>query len=264
MLFVYFLVAGTWLVRHRALTVDGAALFDEGANKGAFSAAALGLGAGVTLVAVEGTRQACGLRFDTTPGVAFASRFVASTNPAWPAVEVVLRSTRVVALDMLGVVAAPPDKRTLALCARLPPDLLYACATATRATLASAVVAAIPTLLGSAKGAAFAASRARELPLALAACGWYQVGYATPESPLPDAITRVAFADPVAALVAAMIDPERPAGAPTSRDFCLDRAALLCLDGAPLARTIATTLFGEGGCATSTAAWYDSVLACAA
>ena len=253
MLFVYFLV-GSWLVRHRALHFDGAVLDERGA------AAPLPM----SIVGVEGKVQACGLRFNTTQGLAFADRFVASTNPAWPEVSVVLRSTRVFELTMTGAVPNPPDRRTLALCARLPPDLLYACATATRETLASAVLAAIPALLDPAHAAMFAASRQREHPVALAACGWYQVGYKTPRVARPDAVTRVAFADPVAALIAAMIDPERTQGAPTSADFCLDRAALLCLDAAPLARTIASTLFGTGACAPSTAAWYASVLACAA
>ena len=63
-----------------------------------------------------------------------------------------------------------------------------------------------------------------------------------------------------------MIDPDRRAGAgpnSTGDAYSVDREALLCLDDAPLSRLIATTLFGDGGCAVSTAAWDAAVLACA-
>ena len=80
----------------------------------------------------------------------------------------------------------------------------------------------------------------------------------------PDAVSRLRQTpDAFAMLVGAIVDTQRALGAPTQPDkFFLDRAALLCLDEAPLARVLATTLFGDGGCAVSVQAWYESVREC--
>lgn len=265
MYFVFFLVGGTWLVRHRPLHVDGEVLYDDGVAKGAFASAAAYLGvAPVALAVVAETRQPCGLRFDTTGHAAFAKRFVVSANAAWPEVALVLRATTVAPVELLGVVLRVPSAPILALCARLPPDLVYAVAQTdvpSHEALAARVVELVPTLLAAADATEFRAAVAAERAVAATACAWYQTGYG---DGAPDAVSRLRQTpDAFAMLVGAMVDPQRALGAPTQQDkFFLDRAALLCLDEAPLARTVATTLFGDGGRAVSVQAWYDAVRAC--
>jgi hypothetical protein len=278
MLFVYYLVGGTWLVRHRPLVVESGTLYDDGVAKGPVTGdeAARAVGSSARLTAAVGTEQPCGLRFRTDDAVAFASRFVASSNAAWPEVRITLRATCVAAPD-LGRLAPGMSQVARRLCSRLPADLMYAVKDrpiGTAEELATEVFAAIPRLLGASERAELTAAATAESRAVRAACGWFQAGYATPEAPTPDALGKTArsqqeppgsFGDAWAfgRLLGAMVDTARPSGEPADAGkYCLDREALLCLDAAPLSRAIAATLFGDGCAATSTAAWFAGVRAC--
>jgi hypothetical protein len=267
-MFVFFLVGGRTLVRHTELRVEGAQLLDGSARVGALESADAVRRLGAAVVAVADAQQPSTLRFDAERERPFAERFGA----VGLAVHVVLRASSVVdEPDLRGFGGEnPPDRRLLA---RLPPDLAFAVSRrrlASAEDVARAVFESVPALLAEPHRAGFVAAANAEDARVRAVCAWYQVGHATPAAPRPDVLRREPLADAsqaarFARLVGAMIDPHRrEGGGPTSVDaHSVDRAALLCLDGAPLARLVATTLFGDGGCATSVAAWYASVLACA-
>lgn len=272
-MFVFFLVGGSTLVRHTELRVEAGSLYDGATLVGPLASPTSAARLGATVAAVPETRQPSSLRFDSTGDARFADRFRSAGAPAALPVHVVLRASSVVdEPDMRGTAGAnPPNRRLLA---RLPPDLAYAVSrkpVASAEDLARAVFASIPALLPEPRRAAFLAAATLEEPRVGAVCGWYQVGHATEAARAPDVLRRAQLEATTEArfgrLIGAMIDTDRKGhGAPSTtgdEPYSVDRAALLCLDGVPLSRLIATTLFGDGGCATSTAAWDASVLECA-
>ena len=268
-MFVFFLVDGRTLVRHTEMRVEAGELLDGAALVGPIGSAAATARLGATVAEVLDNPQPSTLRFDASGAVPFAARFGAKGV----GVHVVLRASSVVAEpDLRGIGGANPPNRTLL--SRLPPDLAFAVSRkplASAEDLARATFASIPALLGAPRRAAFVAAAQRESAKVRAVCAWYQVGHATETAREPNVLRRAALADATdearfGRLIGAMIDPDRRAGAApnsTGEAYSVDREALLCLDDAPLSRLIATTLFGDGGCATSTAAWDSAVLACA-
>lgn len=268
-MFVFFLVGGQTLVRHTELRVEGGNLYDGKRLVGALASPSAVGRLGATVASVDVATPSA-LRFHATGEARFADRFRAAQGGF--AVQVVLRASSVVdEPDMRGVGGTnPPNKRLLA---RLPPDLAYAVSrkpVGSAEDLARAVFASIPGLLDGPRRAAFQAAAQREEARVGAVCEWYQVGHATESASAPNVLRR---RTPLASgaefrfgrLIGAMIDTDRKAGgAPSStgEEYSVDRAALLCLDGVPLSRLIATTLFGDGGCATSTASWDESALEC--
>jgi hypothetical protein len=268
-MFVFFLVDGRTLVRHTEMRVEAGELLDGAALVGPIGSAAATARLGATVAEVLDTPQPSTLRFDASGAVPFAARFGAKGV----GVHVVLRASSVVAEpDLRGIGGANPPNRTLL--SRLPPDLAFAVSRkplASAEDLARATFASIPALLGAPRRAAFVAAAQRESAKVRAVCAWYQVGHATDAAREPNVLRRASLADATdearfGRLIGAMIDPDRRAGAApnsTGEAYSVDREALLCLDDAPLSRLIATTLFGDGGCATSTAAWDSAVLACA-
>ena len=268
-MFVFFLVGGRTLVRHTELRVEGGNLYDGNRLVGALVSPSAVSRLGATVASVDGATPSA-LRFTATGEARFADRFKAAGQGV--AVQVVFRASSVVdEPDMRGVGGTnPPNKRLLA---RLPPDLAYAVSrkvVASAEDLARAVFASIPGLLAEPRRAAFNAAAQREEARVGAVCEWYQVGHATERARVPDVLRRTPLASGAESrfgrLIGAMIDTDRKSGgAPstTGEVYSVDRAALLCLDGVPLSRLIATTLFGDGGCATSTAAWDEAALECA-
>jgi hypothetical protein len=270
-MFVFFLVGGSTLVRHTELRVERGNLYEADKLVGALASPSAVERLGATVASVAGTHQPSSLRFHATGDARFADRLKKAQGGI--AVHVVLRTAAVVEEpDMRGIGGTnPPNKRLLA---RLPPDLAFA---VTRKPLTSAddlaraVFASIPDLLTEPRRAAFRAAAQREEARVAAVCGWFQVGHAREAARVPDVLRRtVTEANSEARfgrLIGAMIDTDRKAGgAPSTtgdEPFSVDRAALLCLEGVPLSRLIATTLFGDGGCATSVAAWDASVIECA-
>lgn len=274
-MFVFFLVGGATLVRHTEMRVEGGNLYDGPSLVGALGSPSAVARLGATVSSAAGAQQPSTLRFDATGEARFADRF----KPAGPAgarpiaVHVVMRASSVVAEpDLRGIGGAnPPNRRLLA---RLPPDLAYAVSrtpVGSAEDLARVVFASIPGLLAEPRRAAFRAAAEREDARVKAVCEWYQVGHATESARVPDVLRRTSLGTGAefrfGRLIGAMIDTDRKAGgAPSATGegpYSVDRAALLCLDGVPLSLLIATTLFGDGGCATSTAAWDASALECA-
>ena len=268
-MFVFFLVDGRTLVRHTEMRVEAGELLDGASPLGPLGSAAAARRLGATIAAVLDVPQPSTLRFEAARQMPFAARFGASGV----GVHVVLRASSVVdEPDLRGIGGANPPNRKLL--SRLPPDLAFAVSRAPLASaegLARAAFESIPALLDAPRRAAFLAAAQREEARVRAVCAWYQVGHATESVSEPDVLRRAPLAEAsqharFGRLIGAMIDPDRRAGAgpnSTGDAYSVDREALLCLDDAPLSRLIATTLFGDGGCATSTAAWDAAVLACA-
>ena len=290
-MFLFYLVGGTWLVR-RPFRVEGQAIYDEaGVVVGKVTEhaglALIGATSAPTTVAGPSTYGFDNYRRGEVPLADRLVRLGSTPRPELLTVQVVLRASAVVsAPDLTGIGIALVLGSTRNMLSRLPPDLLYFVANKAIRTpdeLATQVYIAIPQLLRGAARAAFTAAATAEENKVRAVSGWYKVGYATPGAESPDALGAVAAAAAVSAaaangqtppspverafgrLIAAMATD--PSGSNPAWSFgtgvgSIDRAALLCLDGVPLSKRIALTLFGDGGCATSTEAWDAAVAAC--
>jgi len=292
-MFLFYLVGGTWLVR-RPFRVEGQAIYDEagvvvGKVTEPAGLALIGATSAPTTVASPSTYGFENGRHKEVPLADRLVRLGSTPRPELLTVQVVLRASAVVAapdltgigitLSALGVLGS-----TRNMLSRLPPDLLYFVANRTIRTpdeLATQVYIGIARVLGGSARAAFTAAATAEENKVLAVSGWYKVGYATPGAESPDALGAAAAVVSAAAasgqtppspverafgrLIAAMATD--PSGSNPAWSFgtgvgSIDRAALLCLDGVPLSKRIALTLFGDGGCATSTEAWDAAVAAC--
>jgi hypothetical protein len=292
-MFLFFLVGGTWLVR-RPFRVEGQDVYDEaGVVVGKVTDPAVLARIGATSAPTTAPGPSTyGFDTDRHYEVPLADRLqrLAALSPTVVdkllKVQVVLRASAVVSppdLTGIGITLAIGSTRNML--SRLPPDLLYFVANRTIGTseeLATQVYVAIPKLLSGPARAAFIAAATAEEPRVRAVSGWYKVGYATPGAESPDALGAAAVAAVTVSngqalpsaverafgkLIAAMAaDPPAIPSIP-SWSFgtgvgSIDREALLCLDGVPLSKRIALTLFGDGGCATSVAAWDAAVTAC--
>ena len=287
-MFLFYLVGGTWLVR-RPFRVEGQAIYDEaGVVVGKVTEhaglALIGATSAPTTVAGPSTYGFDNYRRGEVPLADRLVRLGSTPRPELLTVQVVLRASAVVsAPDLTGIGISLALGSTRNMLSRLPPDLLYFVANKAIRTpdeLATQVYIAIPQLLRGAARAAFTAAATAEEKRVLAVSGWYKVGYATPGAESPDALAAAAAVSAAAAngqtppspverafgrLIAAMATD--PSGSNPAWSFgtgvgSIDRAALLCLDGVPLSKRIALTLFGDGGCATSTEAWDAAVAAC--
>jgi hypothetical protein len=286
-MFLFYLVGGTWLVR-RPFRVEGPNIYDEagfvvGKVTEPAGLALIGATSAPTTVAGPSTYGFENDRHWEVPLADRLERLGSTPRPGLLKVQVVLRPSAVVSPpDLTGIGIALGSTRNML--SRLPPDLLYFVANRTIRTpdeLATQVYIGIPRVLRGSARAAFTAAATAEEKKVRAVSGWYKVGYATPGAESPDALGAAAAAVSDAAangqtppspverafgkLIAAMAtDPSgpNPAWSFGTGVGSIDRAALLCLDGVPLSKRIALTLFGDGGCATSTEAWDAAVAAC--
>lgn len=285
-MFLFYLVGGTWLVR-RPFRVEGPTIYDEaglvvGKVTEPAGLALIGATSAPTTVAGPSTYGFENDRHWEVPLADRLERLGSTPRPGLLTVQVVLRASALVsAPDLTGIGIALSAPRNML--SRLPPDLLYFVANRTIGTpdeLATQVYIGIPRVLRGTARAAFTAAATAEEQKVRAVSGWYKVGYATPGAESPDALGAAAAAVGVTAasgvqpspverafgkLIAAMATD--PSGSNPAWSFgtgvgSIDRAALLCLDGVPLSKRIALTLFGDGGCATSTEAWDAAVAAC--